>query len=239
MKNKKTNQKNKEYVANKQILTLEQLIKNKTHVDFFTASFKNLIEKQFVIDSIIRVSIVVPFMIVPVLIHAANPLSDFSVLGCTLLFLFSLVLASQGNLVFNDKIFHGRNITPFFKTIISHYFMTYRAIQPFAIKYKKLSKEQRLLLNSLEIPKTGCDIFSYNLCKKLTNSKPSVVFKNKDILIELTKTQITEQYTKLQLTNIMESKLFAYEQEQNPIIVSVDENCDKKLDSLKERFSDN
>ena len=115
--------------------------------------------------------------------------------------------------------------------------MTERSILFFSQKYKKLSKEQKLLLNSIHFPKTGCDLFSYNLVEKLKISKPCVVFKNKDVLFSTTEQFISDSYTQNQITTILEKKLLQYEQEQKELENSEVPVCNEKLKELKEKFS--
>lgn len=226
--------KNKEYIPTRQMVTLENLIKNKVHIDFFTSLFQQKIEKTFIIDTFIRVFIIVPFIITPIILDKYNSLSTLLLITCSIFFIFSCIFAIQGHLVFNEKIFHGKKVSPFFKNLLSNYFMTQRSILFFSQKYKKLSKEQKLLLNSIHFPKTGCDLFSYNLIEKLRTSKPCVVFKNKDIIFSTIEKLTSSPHIQTQITTILESKLLQHQKELDNL---EDFTCNLKIKELKEKYS--
>ena len=193
------------------IISIEELIDNKHIINLFNSIFKDKIEKLFVNDLMLRTLFVFPVLCFSFFV---DKIIDYTVLSS--FFSFALIMISisvflQGHLVFNNYVFQNKKSNiPFIRNIMERYFLTHRMINTLIRHYKKLSPTEKILLNSISIPKTGCDFYLYNLQNKLKNSKPKIVFKYKDI-ISLAISNIEDRFIQQQVKLDFNKKIKEYE----------------------------
>jgi hypothetical protein len=225
----------------KNMITIEDIIKNKTNLDYFTSLFGDKIERHYIIDMIIRVCISFPFLILALICFSNNLTENILSFILVSFCIFSLMFSFQGHLVLNDKIFPNKyKKLPFISFLLKNYFFTYRNIRYYLQKYKILNQNQKILINSIQIPKSGCDFYVFNLHTKIKQAKPSIIFKHKDIILFALENTVQDTFLQAQLLSITEQKLLKYEINEdiklNNSYESGSELNNNKIQFLKEKY---
>jgi hypothetical protein len=203
-----TQQKSKKEIQRiKKVLPIDELIQKKSTINLFNSIYQKKIEFLYVSDMIFRFIVFLPFVLLSVFLPDLGKMESLSFIFSFVIFFIGISATIQSHYFFNNIIYKNKKSNiPFIKKIMERYFISQNTMQFLMIHYRKLSKEEMILLNSIIIPISGCNFYLYNLEKRIHSLKSEVIFKNKEI-ISLAIKNIEDEFNKQQILTIFNKKL--------------------------------